>query len=84
MIRRVKFNGEEYMPADKVDELLVSMLEEIDFARGPHSLGFGHATNVIEALIKSVDTEEDPSPYCQWCGAMDAADCKCGPIAEND
>lgn len=84
MIRRVKFNGEEYMAADKVDELLVSMLEEIDFAHGPHSLGFGHAVNVIEALIKSVDTEEDPSPWCSGCGAMSEADCKCGPIARND
>lgn len=27
--------------------------------------------------------DDDPSPYCQYCGAMTEAGCKCGPIADN-
>ena len=30
------------------------------------------------------DDDYDPSPYCQYCGAMRKASCTCGPIAEND
>ena len=26
----------------------------------------------------------DPSPYCQYCGAMRQQDCNCGPIAANN
>lgn len=28
--------------------------------------------------------EEDPTPYCSACHAMDASDCDCGPIASNE
>jgi len=28
--------------------------------------------------------EEDPTPWCHGCGAMTAATCDCGPIAENE
>jgi hypothetical protein len=27
---------------------------------------------------------DDPSPYCQYCGAMKKETCTCGPIADND
>jgi hypothetical protein len=27
--------------------------------------------------------EEDPTPWCHGCGAMDKDDCYCGPIADN-
>lgn len=30
------------------------------------------------------DPEYDPTPWCNCCGAKQAAQCKCGPIAEND
>ena len=30
-----------------------------------------------------IDLDEDPTPYCTWCGAMEVSDCNCGPIAEN-
>ncbi len=26
----------------------------------------------------------DPSPYCQYCGARQAKECDCGPIADNN
>lgn len=28
--------------------------------------------------------EEDPTPWCAGCGAMERADCDCGPIAANE
>jgi hypothetical protein len=27
---------------------------------------------------------DDPSPYCQYCGAMKKSSCTCGPTADND
>ena len=30
-----------------------------------------------------IDLDEDPTPYCSWCGAMEVSQCACGPIAEN-
>ncbi len=30
------------------------------------------------------DEEEDPTPYCAICRAKKEADCKCGPIADNE
>jgi len=31
-----------------------------------------------------IDLDEDPTPWCSYCGAMDVALCDCGPIAENN
>jgi hypothetical protein len=28
--------------------------------------------------------DEDPTPWCNQCGARKQAQCKCGPIAENE
>ena len=28
--------------------------------------------------------DEDPTPYCTWCGAKSRKGCNCGPRAEND
>ena len=28
--------------------------------------------------------DEDPTPYCTWCGAKSRKDCKCPDRAEND
>jgi hypothetical protein len=30
------------------------------------------------------EDDEDPTPWCQHCGAMTRERCGCGPIAEND
>ena len=27
--------------------------------------------------------DEDPTPWCHWCGAMEQSQCQCGPIAKN-
>lgn len=39
------------------------------------------ATGSIEDECTGDD--DDPSPWCQYCGAMDEKDCDCGPIADN-
>lgn len=31
----------------------------------------------------AIDDDYDPSPWCQYCGAMEQEHCKCGPIAAN-
>lgn len=28
--------------------------------------------------------DEDPTPWCSYCGAMQRSKCQCGPRAEND
>jgi len=28
--------------------------------------------------------DDDPSPYCQYCGAQRKETCTCGPMADND
>jgi hypothetical protein len=30
-----------------------------------------------------VEEDEDPTPWCHWCGARDQDQCDCGPIAAN-
>ena len=41
-------------------------------------------------LLPELDVEEieeaddDPTPWCSGCWAMKKADCKCGPLAENE
>lgn len=32
----------------------------------------------------SIDPDYDPTPWCGYCRAKRQADCKCGPIADND
>lgn len=34
--------------------------------------------------LGSIDTDYDPTPYCNACGARSAKNCDCGPIARND
>lgn len=34
-------------------------------------------------LSLNLTADYDPSPWCQYCGAMKRADCHCGPIADN-
>ena len=29
------------------------------------------------------EEEDDPTPYCIGCGAMNSHQCNCGPIADN-
>jgi hypothetical protein len=41
--------------------------------------------NEIHALLCTADSaDEDPTPWCNQCGARKQAQCKCGPIAENE
>jgi hypothetical protein len=43
--------------------------------------------SVYHALVKyveSIKANYDPSPYCQYCGAMERKHCDCGPIAANN
>jgi len=28
--------------------------------------------------------DDDPTPYCSWCGAKTAKNCDCGPISADD
>lgn len=28
--------------------------------------------------------EDDPTPWCNGCGAMRESDCHCGPLAQNE
>lgn len=42
---------------------------------------------VYAALLRYVEKlheNDDPAPYCQYCGAKRKQDCDCGPIAENN
>jgi hypothetical protein len=43
----------------------------------------GNTVFVINMNCPVHGTDYDPSPYCQYCGAMTEAGCKCGPIADN-
>lgn len=37
----------------------------------------------LETDVPIIDDDEDPTPWCHVCGAMEKSDCPCGPIAEN-
>lgn len=46
--------------------------------------GMSGISRVMEALLESREEETDPSPYCQYCGAMRETTCTCGPIVDNN
>jgi hypothetical protein len=43
----------------------------------------GEVVYVINLDCQVHSADYDPSPYCQYCGAMTEAGCKCGPIVDN-
>jgi hypothetical protein len=54
-------------------------------------IGAMHDRDLLRAIDKHTDPksehdeeDEDPTPYCTWCGAKSSKHCKCPPRAEND
>ena len=41
-------------------------------------------TEMESRAMDEYQSEVDPTPYCNGCGAMRQADCHCGPLADND
>lgn len=48
------------------------------------SQGRDNYMDLIRALKTAIEEDEDPTPYCSWCGASAKKHCNCGPRAEND
>jgi hypothetical protein len=38
----------------------------------------------MSARNRGADEEIDPTPWCSGCGAIEAEQCECGPICENN
>lgn len=43
----------------------------------------GKIASVI-AKAEGRESDEDPSPYCQYCNSKTQSGCHCGPIADNN
>lgn len=58
-------------------------LEEIRDTSGPEN-GCAAGCGDVAATACGEDEDDDPTPYCTWCGAKEAKQCECGPRAKND
>lgn len=38
----------------------------------------------LYAAYHEARTDDDPTPWCNACGAMKREQCDCGPLADND
>ena len=71
--------------------LYKGLADEVDYPMNYHVTGsvrLGHTRERMQEFARSwlreLDHLEDPTPYCNFCGAQEQSRCKCGPIAEND
>lgn len=62
-------------------ETLVRCLDSNHVMRS--SLELEQAKEIIKKA-RGTDHDDDPTPYCTWCGALSRKNCKCPPRAEND
>jgi hypothetical protein len=47
-------------------------------------LGKEFNARIEYARNRGADEEIDPTPWCSGCGAIEAEQCECGPICENN
>lgn len=50
-------------------------------------VNFGSELEILAEVkeeLREHDPDYDPTPWCHGCGAREAAQCDCGPIADNE
>lgn len=70
------------------EEGLVTVKKRKTYDKQPHRDGWGHslfggAGVCIRRYLTVEIVEDDPTPWCHVCGAMDQEKCDCGPYADN-
>jgi hypothetical protein len=55
------------------------------FSQALRAIGVFFYLKLTDVEIDDVDEfQDDPTPYCTWCGVMRMSQCKCAPRAKND
>jgi len=70
------------------DQDLITLQKRRAYDKQPHRDGWGHslfggAGVCIRRYLVAKIVEDDPTPWCHVCGAMEQDKCDCGPYAAN-
>ncbi len=58
--------------------------EPIEFGEWCDAENLGEGWHYAHEKCKQMAEDEDPTPWCSWCGAKTRSKCHCGPRADND